>query len=496
MFNLNEAQRERRRPAVLTGGRGIARWKPRHLLPLVASVLAGLAGCARFEPKPIVPAESASAFESRSLSDQGLRAYLETNGVISTWPRESWDLNALTLAAFYYSPDLDVARARWATARAGRRTAAERPNPTLSVTPAYNTTTHIPSPWLVTPTLDLPLETAGKRGYRMAQAAHLSEAARLNLASVAWQVRSRLRRSLVDLYAAREMERLLREQQTLQAENLRLLELQYQAGAISAFEFTQARLAADSSRLALRDAERQAAEAGVKVAEAIGLPARALDQATLSFAELEQPPAEVAPAEARRQALLKRTDILGALAEYAAAESALQLEVAKQYPDVHLNPGYEFDQGDNKWSLGLTVTLPVLNQNKGAIAEAEARRTEAATAFNALQARVVGEIDRGAAGYRASLQKKSDTDALLTRLREQEGRAQAMHDAGEISRSELAALRLQLSASALARQEALVRSQQALGALEDALQSPVSLPVPALSRLETPRPDQTKKVKP
>ena len=41
-------------------------------------------------------------------------------------------------------------------------------------------------------------------------------------------------------------------------------------------------------------------------------------------------------------------------------------------PDVHLNPGYQFDQGDNKWSIGLTFDLPILNQNQGPIAEAKA----------------------------------------------------------------------------------------------------------------------------
>jgi len=47
----------------------------------------------------------------------------------------------------------------------------------------------------------------------------------------------------------------------------------------------------------------------------------------------------------RRQALQGRADVLAALSDYAASESALQLEVAKQYPDVHLNTGYEYDQG-------------------------------------------------------------------------------------------------------------------------------------------------------
>jgi len=436
-----------------------------------------LTGCARFRPQPLAADERAARLENRSLTAPELKVFLETqlHDRLSAWPLASWDYTNLVLAAFYYNPDLDVARAKWATAQAGKTTAGERPNPTLSVTPGYNTTTATPSPWLVNPSVDIPIETAGKRGYRLAQAAQLSEVARLNLASAAWQVRSRVRRSLVELNAASQTERLLQEQEALQGEMVQLLERQKQAGAISAFELTQARLAANSSRFALRDAERQSAEARVQLAEAIGISVTALDGVTLSFAGLSEGPAEASVAAARRQALVHRSDILSALAEYAASQSALQLEIAKQYPDVHLNPGYEYDQGDNKWSLGLTVTLPVLNQNQGAIAEAKAKRAEVAANFNALQARVLAEIDRAVAGYRAARQKQADVEAMLAQLRKQETAAQAVFEAGEISKSELAALRLQLSASALAGQDARTKSQQVLGQLEDALQSPMGL---------------------
>ena len=44
-------------------------------------------------------------------------------------------------------------------------------------------------------------------------------------------------------------------------------------------------------------------------------------------------------------ALTHRADVLAALAEYAAAEALLRSEIAKQYPDIHLNPGYSFDTG-------------------------------------------------------------------------------------------------------------------------------------------------------
>jgi outer membrane protein TolC len=94
-----------------------------------------------------------------------------------------------------------------------------------------------------------------------------------------------------------------------------------------------------------------------------------------------------------------RSDIQSALAEYAAAEADLQLQIAKQYPDVHLSPGYQYDQGDNKWSLGVTFELPLLNQNQGPIAEARARRLESAARFTELQAKVIGEIDRASAAY-------------------------------------------------------------------------------------------------
>jgi outer membrane protein TolC len=437
-----------------------------------------LAGCAHFEPQPLSPENSAAKLEGRSLTNAALQPFLEKHlhRHLESWPPGSWDLDMLTLAAFCYHPDLDVARAQWAVAQGGEVTAGQRPNPSIAVYPQYNSTTLMPSPWVVSATLDVPIETAGKRGYRMAQAAQLSEVSRLNIASVAWQVRGRVRGSLTDLYSALETERLLKEQQVLQTEIIELTQRQFEAGAVSAFEVTQARLAGQSTLLTLQDAVKRHAETRAQLAEAVGVPARALDDVELSFDHLGEPPKDAALGEARRQALLNRADILGALAEYAASQSALQLEIAKQYPDVHLNPGYEFDQGDNKWGIGFTVDLPVLNQNQGPIAEAKARRQESAARFNALQAKVLAEVDRAVAVYRASSQSRQDAEALLDGLRKQEKSARAMFDAGETSKGELAGVQLQLSASSLARLDALVKWQQAVGALEDALQVPLDLP--------------------
>ena len=102
-------------------------------------ILAGfvLVGCVRFKPQPISPTQTAARFEQGSLADESLRQYTETNlhRTFQTWPPSAWDLETLTLAAFYFNPDLAVARANYDSVAAGKITAAQRPNPTVSVSP-------------------------------------------------------------------------------------------------------------------------------------------------------------------------------------------------------------------------------------------------------------------------------------------------------------------------------------------------------------------------
>ena len=52
----------------------------------------------------------------------------------------------LAAAAFYFSPDLDVARKQVEVAKADILTAAQRPNPTLRIAPGYATFPE--SPWI------------------------------------------------------------------------------------------------------------------------------------------------------------------------------------------------------------------------------------------------------------------------------------------------------------------------------------------------------------
>ncbi len=130
-------------------------------------VLSLLAGCASFQPKPLLSLETVAAFESRTLDDLSLKRFLEINlqHDVQPWPPGSWNLELLTQAAFYYHPDLDLARARWAVAEAGVITAGHRPNPAVGFSPIYvSNAAGNTLPWLFGLTFDIPIETAGKRG--------------------------------------------------------------------------------------------------------------------------------------------------------------------------------------------------------------------------------------------------------------------------------------------------------------------------------------------
>ena len=442
-------------------------------------VLGFVAGCARFHPQPLAPAETATSLEGRSLGNPELKTFLEKHlsRKLSTWPAAKWDFEMLTLAAFYYQPSLDVARAVWAETQAGIVTAGARPNPTVGFTPQYVFNPGVEPPWVATLNLDWPIETAGKRGARVAQARHLSESARLNISATAWQVRSLLRASLIDLSAAARRESLLRQQLAVQEQVVASLDQRRAAGAIASAEIMPARLLVQKARLDLSDAQRQQVEARAHVAEAMGVPVSALKDVELAYdltlfsADLDR----LTSTEVRRQALQRRPDVLAALADYAASESALQIEIAKQYPDVHLNTGYEYDQGLQKWGLlGFGLELPLLNRNEGPIAQAEARRKQAAARFEALQSKVIADLDRALAVYEVAARSRAGAEALLATQRKQQEAVAQQLKAGAADRLDMLTAQLELATSELVLQDSQTRLHQALGALEDAVQRPVA----------------------
>ncbi|MBK8016593.1 MAG: TolC family protein [Betaproteobacteria bacterium] len=252
-----------------------------------------LAGCAResYRPKPPDPDGSAAALAVRSLASGELRRYLDAQGRSQqSWPRQSWDLSSLTLAAVFHHPEIEVARARARLAAAEKDTSKTRLPYTLTARPEFNDKeSGGDTPWGMGVLVGLPLDTGGKRQARTEQLERIEEAAKLEVAVATWRVRSRLRRHFVDLYVADRTRKALDAEHSERGRLLALMEKRLSAGMVSAADVSALRIRQAESGLALQRAAVRQDQALAGVAEAVGVPLAELERVEFDFAAVSQP---------------------------------------------------------------------------------------------------------------------------------------------------------------------------------------------------------------
>jgi outer membrane protein TolC len=338
------------------------------------------------------------------------------------------------------------------------------------------------SPWSLGFEVEIPLSAASRKDAIRNRYDALARAADLRIGAAAWEVRARVRARLLDVYAnALETELLQNEVREREA-MLTLLEQRLEAGAVSSVEVNSARLAAADARSRLQVTRSAGARDLAALAEALSLPLPLVRSMQLDYAELQQTAPPLQDLEMRRAALLNRLDIRGKLLEYAAAEADVRLEIARQYPTIALSPGFFWDQSDNIWSLAATL-VPAVAGNRPAIAAAQARREVEASQFRALQDRVITQAQGAEAAYASlaqALTQAEQVNALhLNRVQQVERRFAA----GSADRVELTAARLEMLIAQRTAFALRVEALHAQGALEDALQIPLTGgPLPQLAQ--------------
>src|SRR3954452_19612484 len=406
-------------------------------------LLAGCAGCALqgYRAAPLDPAASAQRFDARTLDSPSLREYLQAHGHPSpVWPLARWGLTELTLLAFHDHPDLEVARAQAKAARAEGAAATQRPP--LGITPRVEhhslRTADQSSPWSLGFELQIPLSAPSTGEAIRNRYDALARAADLRIGAAAWNVRTRVRTSLLDVYANAVESDLLQNEVREREAMLTLLQQRLDAGAVSFVELNSARLAAADAHSRLQVTRSAGARDLAALAEALSLPLPLVRSMQLDYAELQRTAPALQDVEMQRAALINRLDIRGKLLEYAAAEAEVRLEVARQYPTIAISPGFLWDQGDSIWSLAATL-VPALAGNRPAIAAAQARREVEASQFRALQDKVIVQAQGAEAAYESlaqALAQAEHVNALhLNRVQQVERR----FEAGDTDRGRLSA---------------------------------------------------------
>ena len=459
----------RAEPVILPVARGFA--------ALLLSVVAGC-GAQAYREKPLRPDTSAQAFVDRSLADAGLRAYAVAQGIVTeTWPPARWSLAQLTMAAMFFHPDIEVARARARVSTAETQTSRTRPPITINVRPEYNTKAGAgETPWGLGALVGLPIDVGGKRAARTAQLERLEAAATTDIGVAAWRVRSRLRRHFVDLYAARQQVRALEAEQEQRRILLALYEKREQAGYAAAADATAQRLRLAEAEVAIRRATIRRDQALAGVAEAVGIPLAALDPVELDFDSLAGVAVPPGNDEVRRLALRNRIDLRRKLDEYAAAEVAVRLEIARRYPDLVLAPGYFWDADESIWSIAFLALGAASARADALIREAEARREVEEKAFLALQANVIAEVAGAVVRYRRAHEAEVAAQAHIEQARARARQVARQFERGQADRVELVQARADALGAERLALATMLEAQQATSALEDAVQRPLDDP--------------------
>lgn len=422
-------------PAPVTAGLGIA------LLLMTA--------CSPPPPPPPDPAPAARALLSRRLDDPTLLAFIAASGRLlgAEAKPPPWRLSTLTLAALYYHPDLALARSRLAEAKAAVTTAGALPNPSLTL---------VPPPLVFGAVVSAVLETGGRRTDRLRAAEAREAALRADLAVAAAQIASGVREAALNYWYAARAEELQAARARLTAAFAKAMHARLAAGALSSPEYERSRLDALAAETAARAAEETVLGAKAALARAVGIPPAALDVPVV-FPEFDTPPAPPVPPDPAAM-LARRADVKAALARLAAAENDVALARAGRVPNLALEPGYNWYQGIPGYGVAPSFDLPLLDRHEGPIAEAEARRDQAAAELFALEARLLGESE--------------SAPARLLRLR---AAWEEAREAAAASRAHLAALERAARLGGIDAPSLLAARLTALAAAEEALTQQKSL---------------------
>lgn len=449
----------------------------RPALPIaIVSLAAGLVltGCIKYKARPLNAAVVEHQYRARSIDSAAVQKFVQSLGW-KRWPPAILDLNALTALASYYNPDLDIARTQIAIADAGVRTANVRINPSLNADGGYYGQPGAHPLYGVSP--GFTIETAGKRGYRTLQAEKNADAARMSFAEAQWLLWSKVRLALLDYVLSERRLNLLQREADLRTQLNEMLEKRLQVGAVSQPNIDVYRVELLRAEAAAETARGDVAQKRVTLATAVGIPPEALVNRTIQYKNLDAPPAEISLSlrKVRKAGLIHRIDVRRTLVDYAAADAALKLEIARQYPDIQLAPGYGFQEGFVSYTFSSVVnSLPVFNRNKGPIAAAEARRQQVEARFRALQSQAIGEMAKALALYHSAFTAWQTESTRLKQIeQDREQAARRALQAGQGDRFTLVLAQIETNTAALGQLNGLTQVQTSLGALEDSVQQPL-----------------------
>lgn len=358
-------------------------------VPSAMSLALLLAGCQTYHPQAASRPAHKKEWEEREPSSESVRKFAKRLGETTSYDRAFDAGDGLSLGegetvALVFNPDLRVARLRAGVAEATAEYAGLWDDPELSID-VLNITQSVPDPWVIGSSLAFTIPVSGRLKVEKARAEAALHAELERVAETEWTVLRDVADAWLEWSAMghklRETEAILSRLDSVVASTQRLAE----AGELPRTEsalFTIER----ASRRADRDRLRGSVEESEQELRSLmGLSPKASFRMIPTLSAGSVPTDQSEPNDGHPTlARLRR--------EHEVADKTLLQEIRKQYPDLTFGPQGESDEGQSRIGFIGAIPIPVLNSNKGGIAEARAEREVALAAYETEYERMVGRL--------------------------------------------------------------------------------------------------------
>lgn len=355
-------------------------------------------GCQKYERKPLDLSAHAAEFVSRGVDSEKVAQFAAGLAESGAGNDRRFDLSdgigpaEAEVIALVFNAELRVARLRAGVAAASAAHAGLWEDPTLSVdlTRIIQSVEH---PWKIAGSIGLTLPISGRLEIEKKRAGHAHSAELARVAAEEWRVRMDVRRAWAEWAAAAAEAEATRAYVSDAAEVLRVVDEMERGGEMARTEARLFRIEEATRRNELEALRTRVGLAELHLRGLMGLspdaPIRLAGGGLGVAVETAARAAwELGPDELAR----RNPSMLIAAAEYEVAESALELEIRRQYPDVQIGPGYGREDGNDELLLGIGVPLPVWNGNRQRIAEARVEREAARAGAEGAMERVLAAL--------------------------------------------------------------------------------------------------------
>lgn len=316
------------------------------------------------------------------------------------------------------NPQLLAAQRSINVARSGATIAGTTLNPRLSIDIPFGQaeTKH-------TISLEQPIELGGKRGARLAVAKVQIQQAQLQLdllrypkgmkRSALSQIRSQVRQSYAELAIAQGAQQNTEQSLSINQQLVDIAKARLAAGDVAGVDVVQAEFAFSQAQQKLEPAINRVRQAVIRLNSLLGqaadTPIKLVDGEAFRFsltgnkqglAVSQKLPDLTA---LRQLARSSRLDLLLAGQQIQLGAKQIRLAQSAQIPDISLAAAFVWDPGFSTSStpspptttaviLGVRVDLPLFNNNRGGVSQAQANRSVAVAQLSALEQQVNTEV--------------------------------------------------------------------------------------------------------